>query len=137
MWLIFVALNSMLHTPLQRTFFYIALAFIAAILSRASLHLPDWTEFVFQAGELLCLIAIFIIARRNKSVVRVAASTSSNNGMRMLMLLLTIAVPLSGPWWLPYTGVHLAFPQLVMTSLIACAISVAICLIAWQRNRRV
>jgi hypothetical protein len=126
----------MLNTPLQRTLFYIALAFSAAVLSRASLHLPDWTEFVFQAGALLCFIAIFVVARRSKSVERPSAPTSSKAGMRLFALFYIIAVSLSGPWWLPYTGVHLAFPQLVVTSLITCAIGVAIWLTAWHRARR-
>jgi hypothetical protein len=123
----------MLNTPLQRTLFYIALAFSAAILSRASLHLPEWTEFVFEAGAALFFIAIFVVARRGKSVEQPSASASSNPRVRLLALFLIIAVSLSGPWWLPYTGVHLAFPQLVITSLITCAIGVTIWLTARRR----
>lgn len=126
----------MLNTALQRTLFYIALAFCAAVLSRASLHLPDWTEFAFQGSALLCFVAIFVFARRSKPVERPSTSTPSQAGVRLFALFLIIAVSLSGPWWLSYTGVHLAFPQLVVTSLITCAIGVAIWLIAWHRAKR-
>jgi hypothetical protein len=90
----------------------------------------------FSGGALLCFVAIFVFARRSKPVERPSTSTPSQAGVRLFALFLIIAVSLSGPWWLSYTGVHLAFPQLVVTSLITCAIGVAIWLIAWHRAKR-
>src|SRR5437868_14770162 len=126
----------MFKTALQRALFFIGLAFSMAILARYSLGLPDWTEFLFQGGAFICLVAIFVVARRNRSEKQPSDSVSSKTGPMLLALVMIIAMSLSGPWWLPYTGVHLTFPQLVVISLISCVVSLAIWLIAWRRDRK-
>ena len=42
------------------------------------------------------------------------------------VLLLIVAVSLSGPLWLPYTGVTLPASVLVITSIISCAFAVVV-----------
>ena len=46
-----------------------------------------------------------------------------------LMLFMMIVTSLSGPWWLPYTGLSLSFPLLVIVAIIGCVASVAAVLI--------
>jgi hypothetical protein len=112
------------------------------------LGLPDWVQ-IFVPVTLICvclpLWLQYRAKRRNDPSVAIAAPmenqrsptpTSRETGLRLLMLFLIIIVSVSGPWWLPYAGVHLGFPQLVLTSLISCAICVAMWLIGWWRANR-
>lgn len=49
-----------------------------------------------------------------------------------LLLFLIIVGSLSGPLWLPYTGVGLPLPMLVVTSFISCIFGVGVFLFAWR-----
>ena len=56
--------------------------------------------------------------------------TNAEERKRIRLVLFTMIVTsLSGPWWLPYTGVTLSFPLLVMVAIISCIASVAAVLI--------
>src|SRR6266478_3524471 len=48
------------------------------------------------------------------------------------VLLLIVAVSLSGPLWLPYTGVTLSASVLVTTSIISCAFAVVVFILSWR-----
>src|SRR5437870_9349013 len=48
------------------------------------------------------------------------------------VLLLIVAVSLSGPLWLPYTGVTLPASVLVITSIISCAFAVVVFILSWR-----
>jgi len=54
------------------------------------------------------------------------SSSASTNRSFWFVLLLILAVSLSGPLWLPYTGVTLPASVLVITSIISCAFAVVV-----------
>jgi hypothetical protein len=129
------------------------LLFVGAVFGYCGLFhqvvgLPDWVQIPFALVFVVCLWLVVSAQRRARKSAdpspgtatpaedqRFAVSASRQTGVRLFMLFLIIVVSLSGPWWLPYTGVHLAFPQLVTTSLLSCVICVAIWLIGWRRSK--
>jgi hypothetical protein len=48
------------------------------------------------------------------------------------VLILVVAVSLSGPLWLPYTGVALPRSTLLVTSVIGCALAVIALILSWR-----
>ena len=55
--------------------------------------------------------------------------------MFWLILALLVIVSLSGVFWLPYTGIALTFPQLVLVSITTCILSIIAFLIGRRRAR--
>jgi preprotein translocase subunit YajC len=101
----------------------------------------DWEwPFLIVAGA--CWVGVFVLQRRQKSRRSASAEMASppanldqERNLRWLSLILMIAVSLSGPWWLPYTGIRLPFPQLVAIAIITCITCVIIYFIASRRRR--
>src|SRR5437016_938950 len=50
----------------------------------------------------------------------------------LVRALADVAVSLSGPLWLPYTGVTLPASVLVITSIISCAFAVVVFILSWR-----
>ena len=59
-----------------------------------------------------------------------------NKKIMLLSLVLVIATSLSSFLWLPYTGVAVSRPQLIMISITTFILSVTAYLIAWRRSQR-
>jgi hypothetical protein len=80
----------------------------------------DW-EWPFLIATGACWVMFFVLRRRQKSSSSTSEETASppnlvrQRNVRLLSLILMIAVSLSGPWWLPYTGIGLPFPQMVVS----------------------
>jgi hypothetical protein len=52
--------------------------------------------------------------------------------MFWLLLVIIVAVTLSGAVWLPYTGSSLPRPTLIMTSIASCVLAVCAFLFSWR-----
>lgn len=88
------------------------------------LGLPDWFQWVAIALTAACLIPLLVLQKqsRNRRLRRESTSEPSAQprGRFWPLLVILIAGSLSGPLWLPYTGVSLPFSTLVVTSIISC-----------------
>jgi hypothetical protein len=121
---------------------YAASTFLMLAVFHKPLGLADYWETVFLVATTLCWIAFFISRRRQKSSRSTLEEMASppdparQRNVRLLSLFLLIVVSLSGPWWLPYTGSRLPFPQLVVIAIVTCITSVTIYLIALRRAQR-
>jgi len=100
----------------------------------------DW-EWPILIAMGACLVMVFVLQRRQKSRRSTSAETASSppnliqqKTPRWLSLILIIAVSLSGPWWLPYTGIVLPFPNMVAVAISTCITSVTIYVIAARRR---
>src|SRR6184192_2359405 len=106
------------------------------------LGLADYWEWVFDAICLAAWIAFFALRRKQKArasepdQIVAAPSVSRQKNIKRLSLFLIIAVSLAGPWWLPFTGARLPFPQMVIVAIITCITSVTIYLVASRRAQR-
>jgi amino acid transporter len=121
---------------------YAVSTFLLLAVFHKPLGLADYWETAFLIATGLCWIAFFILRRRQKSSRSTSEDIASppdparQRNVRSLSLFLLIAVSLSGPWWLPYTGTRVPFPQLVVIAIVTCITAVTIYLIALRRAQR-
>jgi amino acid transporter len=121
---------------------YAASTFLMLAVFHKPLGLADYWETAFLVATALCWIAFFILRRWQKSSRSTPEEMASppdlarQRNARLLSLFLLIVVSLSGPWWLPYTGTRLPFPQLVVIATVTCITSVTIYVIALRRAQR-
>src|SRR5262249_20673845 len=130
-------------SPLKPTKAQIALAYLAsALLMLGVFHQPlglsDVWGDIFPLAAIVCFI-VFFIRRRQQKARGVDAATpplpaSQQKLIRAIILTPMVAVSLSAPWWLPFTGTRLPFFQMVIVAIITCVISVTICVIAFRRS---
>ena len=94
---------------------------------RKPLGLPEWAELAGSGFGGLCALAGIWVQRRAKrrgGQVPVLTPSQAKSRTRLMIVLVVIA-SLSGPFWLPYTGINLSFPQLIVVAIITCIFSVA------------
>ena len=117
----------------------IAIAYVAAILQmlvvfHKPIGLSETVADILQGISLVCWIVVFVLWKRQKSRTATVATSSASPSQPKWAMWLTLVVlilgSLSGIFWLPYTGVVLTFPQLVVVSIITCIVSVTVFLIA-------
>lgn len=117
----------------------IAIAYVAAILQmlvvfHKPIGLSETVADILQGISLVCWIVVFVLWKRQKSRTAAVATSSASPSQPKWAMWLTLVVlilgSLSGIFWLPYTGVVLTFPQLVVVSIITCIVSVTVFLIA-------
>ncbi|MFL6521532.1 MAG: hypothetical protein ACJ8NS_15035 [Chthoniobacterales bacterium] len=107
-------------------------------LAQKPLGLPDWTGFVLPVlGALFTWGAVRVLRRAKKrgDIAPVAPTLQQYNRRLALMVVLVAVTSLASPFYLPYTGITLPFPQLVICAIISCAICVAIVVIGMRRQR--
>jgi len=126
------------HAKLESTLIYLGSAFLGLGIFRETLHLPLWADWIFPAAAILSFVAVFVVRRRRKRDPSGNSSPKSSQSiaLRLCTLLIIVVVTLSGPWWLPYTGVHLDFGLTIVTSVITCVLAVSLYLFAWWCTAR-
>jgi len=89
-------------------------------------------------AAILCFIAVFVVRRRHKKAASAQPSfrKSQSLALRLYSLFVIVIVTLSGPWWLLYTGVHLDFALVMVTSVVTCVLTVSLYLLAWWYTTR-
>ena len=121
---------------------YAASTFLMLAVFHKPLGLTDYWETAFLIATGLCWITFFVLRRPQKSSRSTSEEMASppdpvrQRNVRLVSLILMIAVSLSGPWWLPYTGTRLPFPRMVIVAIITCIMSLTIYLIALRRAQR-
>lgn len=111
---------------------------LANILQKP-LGLPDWTGFVLPIlGALLVWRGAVLLRRaKNRGEITPAQPTLQQYRRRFwLFIILVMLASLSLPFYAPYTGITLAFPQLVICAVISCVFCVAIVTLSMRRYRR-
>ncbi|HEV8618896.1 MAG TPA: hypothetical protein VGQ70_05320 [Candidatus Udaeobacter sp.] len=129
-------------TKAQIAIAYAASALLMLGVFHEPLGLSETWGIIFPLAAIVCMIAFFTLRRRQKAhgsntqEISSAVPAAKQKNIRRLSLFLMIVVSLSGPWWLPYTGTKLPFPQMVVVAIITCITSVTIYLIASRRTRQ-
>jgi hypothetical protein len=101
----------------------------------------DW-EWCFLVLLWVFLIPLFLLRKRRRAARLAAGLPAAEKPFTKrrfwLLLLLIIAMSLSDPWWLPYTGVVLPTSTRVVASIIGCALAVLALVLSWRYwNKRV
>src|SRR2546421_426409 len=128
----------MRSSQLESALIYLSSAFMGLGIFRETLHLPLWADWIFPGAAILTFIAVFVVRRRRKRAASAQPSPrrSQSLPLRLISLFIIVVVTLSGPWWLPYTGVHLDFGLTMVTSVIICVLAVSLYLVAWWYTTR-
>ena len=126
--------NSKLESPL----IYLGSAFLGLGIFRETLHLPPWADWICPGAAIMTFIAVFVVRRRRKRAASAQPSPSrlQSVALRLYSLFIIVVVTLSGPCWLPYTGIHLDFGLTIVTAVITCVLAVSLYLFAWWYTTR-
>jgi len=85
---------------------------------------------------LVCVVPLLILQKRRRAArlaVGLPFTEKPPTKRRFwLLLLLIIAASLSGPLWLPFTGVALPAATLVVTSVISCGFAILVFVLSWR-----
>jgi hypothetical protein len=100
------------------------------------LGLSETLQWAFLILAPICFIPLIVMQRRRRNA-RLAAGlppTEKPPSKRRcwLVILLFAAMSLTGPLWLPYTGVTLPTSTLIVTSIISFASAVLIFVLSWR-----
>jgi hypothetical protein len=92
-----------------------------------------WAVLIFAP---VCFIPLIVMQRRRRNA-RLAAGlppTEKSPSKRRfwLFIILFAAVSLTGPVWLPYTGVTLPTSTLIITSILSFATAVLVFVLSWR-----
>jgi hypothetical protein len=95
----------------------------------------DW-QWPLLIAVAACWIPLLALQRRRRNA-RLAAGMPAlekppPKRRFWLILILLVAVSLSGPLWLPYTGVALPTSMLFIASVISCALAIIAFLLGWR-----
>jgi preprotein translocase subunit YajC len=129
-------------TKAQIAIAYIASALLLVGVFHQPLGVSDTWGIIFPLAAIFCWIAFFVLRRRQKAhgseppAITSPVPAAKQKNIKGLSLFLIIAVTLSGPWWLPFTGTRLPFSQMVVLAIVNCIICVTIYLIAWRRAQQ-
>jgi hypothetical protein len=110
--------------------------FLLISILRKPLGLPEAFDWSAPLLAIVCFTPLIALRRRQRNA-RLAAGlppTAKPPTKRSfwLALLLIIATSVSGPLWLPYTGVTLPASTLVITSVISGVLAMAIFAFSWR-----
>jgi protein-S-isoprenylcysteine O-methyltransferase Ste14 len=102
------------------------------------LGLSETWEWVAPILAVACFIPLIVLQRRRRNARLAAGLPAAEKAPPKrrfwLLLFLLVAVSLSGPLWLPYTGTGSTLPTstLIITSVISCALAVLIFVLGWR-----
>jgi hypothetical protein len=100
------------------------------------LGLSDEWEWCFLTLVFIFLIPLFILQRRrrNARLCTGLPPTEKPPSKRRfwLVILLFAAMSLTGPLWLPYTGVTLPASTFIVTSILSFATAVLVFVLSWR-----
>jgi hypothetical protein len=84
---------------------------------------PEWVNIICPIVAMALMLATIPLRRRAKQRGEpiVTATPSQRKKQTWLVGIIMVVGCLSGPFWLPFTGVHLPFRTLVITSIVSCA----------------
>jgi len=99
--------------------------------------LPAWVEPASLLFLFACLAGLFILRRGAKKRGELAATITPDQRLRKRWLFIPIfaIVTLSGPLWLPLTGITLPLWQRIISSVGSCAFGIAILLFATRETQ--
>jgi hypothetical protein len=107
-------------------------------LAQKPLGLPDWLGFALPALGILFVwsgVRVLRRARKRGDISPPTLTVRQYNRRVALMLVLVAAASLTSPFYLPYTGITLPFPQLVISAIITCAVCITAVLVAMRRHK--
>ena len=129
-------------SPLEAMLSLAASASALVVMFHKPLGLSDEWEWRFLILVFVFVIPLFILKRRRRSARLAAGLPAAEKPLTKrrfwLFLLLIIAMSLSGPLWLPYTGVGLPTSMHLVASVIGCALAVLAFVLGWRSwNKKV
>lgn len=115
-------------SPLEMVLSLAGSLFMMLVVFHKSLGLSDDWQWPLLIAVAACWIPLLVVQHRRLNA-RLAAEmppVEKPPTKRRFWLLLTLLVfvSLSGPLWLPYTGVALLLPTLLVTSMISSVLAV-------------
>ena len=122
--------------PLQLAFGYIAAILQMVVVFHTPIGISDTLSMVLQGVALACWAGFFIIHSRQRKSASAAGvqitwpTPAQQKRTRLLVIIILVVGTLSGPLWLPYTGVVLPFRQTVIVSIMSCVFSIIVYLFA-------
>jgi len=123
-------------SPLEAMLSFAASASALLVMFHKPLGLTDEWEWCFLILVFVFVIPLFILKRRRRAARLAAGLPAAEKPLTKrrfwLLLVLLIAVCLSGPLWLPYTGVVLRASTQVVTSIISCVFVVLVFVFSWR-----
>jgi hypothetical protein len=101
-----------------------------------TLGLPEWTEGAGALVALFSAIALLWMKIKAKRRGEPAPNPAAVRRGTWIALALVLVVTLSSPFWLPYTGITLGFPQLMVSAFVSSVLGIAALLLGvWFRRR--
>jgi len=123
-------------SQIQLAFGYVAAILQMFVVFHSPLGISDTVSGVLQVIALGCWVPFFVIyARRRKAASAagtpiVKATPAQQKRTTWLVVIIFGVGTLLSPFWLPYTGVALPFPQMIVVSVISCIICLPVYFIA-------
>ena len=120
-------MKSAAKTNAVRLVFCVGL--FVAIFGHKSLGLPEWTEDAGILVGFFSAILLLWMQIKERDAARPLRNPAAIRRGTCISVALIVVVTLSSPFWLPYTGITLGFPQLVVSASIGCIIGIAVLLL--------
>jgi Flp pilus assembly protein protease CpaA len=106
--------------------------------SQRPLGLPGWAAVLAPViGGLFALTGVWLRRRPSASATSPAVALTLQQYKKRFWLLLAIAIvaSLTTPFYLRYTGIGLSLSQLVICSIVSCAVCVTVVILSMRRHR--
>ena len=131
-----VLVRPMKPSKLEALLSLAASASVLLAVFHKPLGLSDAWEWCFLILLWIFLIPLFILHKRRRTA-RLAAGLSltekpPSKRRFWLLLFLIVVASLSGPLWLPYTGVVLPLTTQIITSVISCVLAILALILSWR-----
>jgi hypothetical protein len=101
--------------------------------------MPGYSDSICFVAAFLCFVLVFRLQRRRR--LRCASGAADEPPVEKrrvwLLIIFVVLVSLSGPFWLPYTGLSLPFPQLLLVAISTCVFSVIAVLIGVKLRKKI
>ena len=123
-------------SPLEIVLSLAGSVFMMLVVFHKPLGFSDDWQWPLSIAAGVCWIPLVILQHRRRNA-RLAAGLPAlekppTKRRFWLVLLLIIAISLSGPLWLPYTGVALPSSTQVVTSIVGCFLAILAFVLSWR-----
>ena len=137
-----VLVRPMKPSPFEIVLSLAGSVFMILIVFHKPLGFSDDWQWPLLIAVAACWIPLVILQRRRRNARLAAGLPALEKPLTKrrfwLFLLLIIAMSLSGPLWLPYTGVGLPTSMHLVASVIGCALAVLAFVLGWRSwNKKV